>query len=84
MFDDPNLVGSAGLVPVMGLARKAGLARRPPGSGSPGPRSPKSTSPRSPPNPRADQADGRLIVRRIPDFQADKHRAAGQDGLFDV
>ena len=27
---------------------------------------------------------GRLIVRRIPDFQAEKHRAAGQDGLFDV
>ena len=27
---------------------------------------------------------GRLIVRRIPDFAADKHRAAGQDGLFDV
>ena len=25
MFDDPNLVGSAGLVPVMGLAQKAGL-----------------------------------------------------------
>jgi hypothetical protein len=27
---------------------------------------------------------GRLIVRRIPDFQAETHRAAGQDGLFDV
>ena len=27
---------------------------------------------------------GRLVVRRIPDFHADKHRAAGQDGLFDV
>ena len=34
--------------------------------------------------PKADQVPGRLIVRRIPDFQADKHRAAGQDGLFDV
>jgi hypothetical protein len=34
--------------------------------------------------PTADQVPGRLIVRRIPDFQADKHRAAGQDGLFDV
>ncbi len=34
--------------------------------------------------PKADQVDGRLIVRRIPDFQADKHRANGQDGLFDV
>jgi Transposase DDE domain group 1 len=34
--------------------------------------------------PRADQVPGRLIVRRIPDFHADKHRAAGQDGLFDV
>src|SRR3954447_8998589 len=34
--------------------------------------------------PKADQVDGRLIVRRIPDFQAEKHRAAGQDGLFDV
>jgi hypothetical protein len=34
--------------------------------------------------PKADQVPGRLIVRRIPDFAADKHRAAGQDGLFDV
>ena len=25
MFDDPNLVASAGLVPVMGLAQEAGL-----------------------------------------------------------
>jgi hypothetical protein len=25
-----------------------------------------------------------VVVPRIPDFQADKHRAAGQDGLFDV
>src|SRR6478735_5442190 len=25
VFDDPNLVGSAGLVPVMGLAERAGL-----------------------------------------------------------
>ena len=34
--------------------------------------------------PKADQVPGRLIVRRIPDVHADKHRAAGQDGLFDV
>jgi hypothetical protein len=34
--------------------------------------------------PQRDQVPGRLIVRRIPDFHADKHRAAGQDGLFDV
>ena len=34
--------------------------------------------------PKTDQVPGRLIVRRIPDFQAEKHRAAGQDGLFDV
>jgi hypothetical protein len=34
--------------------------------------------------PKADQVPGRLIVRRIPDFHADKHQAAGQDGLFDV
>jgi hypothetical protein len=27
VFDDPNLVGSAGLVPVMGLAQEAGLDR---------------------------------------------------------
>ena len=27
---------------------------------------------------------GRLVVRRIPDFNADTHRAAGQDTLFDV
>jgi hypothetical protein len=34
--------------------------------------------------PQRDWVPGRLIVRRIPDFHADKHRAAGQDGLFDV
>jgi len=34
--------------------------------------------------PKSDQVPGRLIVRRIPDFRADNHRAAGQDGLFDV
>ncbi|HET9649283.1 MAG TPA: IS1380 family transposase [Microlunatus sp.] len=34
--------------------------------------------------PAADQVPGRLIVRRIPDFQAEQHRAAGQDGLFDM
>jgi len=34
--------------------------------------------------PKSDQVPGRLIVRRIPDFHAAKHRAAGQDGLFDV
>jgi hypothetical protein len=34
--------------------------------------------------PKADQVPGRLIVRRIPDFHAARHRAAGQDGLFDV
>ena len=27
MFDDPNLVSSAGLVPILALARRAGLAR---------------------------------------------------------
>lgn len=27
---------------------------------------------------------GRLVVRRIPDFNADKHKAAGQDTLFNV
>ena len=27
---------------------------------------------------------GRLVVRRIPDFNAEKNRAAGQDSLFDV
>ena len=27
---------------------------------------------------------GRLVVRRIPDFNAEKHKAAGQDTLFDV
>jgi hypothetical protein len=31
---------------------------------------------------QADQVQGRLIVRRIPDFNAEKHRAAGQDTLF--
>jgi hypothetical protein len=34
--------------------------------------------------PQRDQVPGRLIVRRIPDFHAETHRAAGQDGLFDV
>ena len=34
--------------------------------------------------PKKDQVPGRLIVRRIPDVHAAKHRAAGQDGLFDV
>jgi hypothetical protein len=34
--------------------------------------------------PKRDQVPGRLIVRRIPDFNAEKRRAAGQDGLFDV
>ena len=33
---------------------------------------------------KADQVPGRLVVRRIPDFNAEKHKAAGQDTLFDV
>jgi hypothetical protein len=33
---------------------------------------------------KADQVPGRLVVRRIPDFNAEKNRAAGQDTLFDV
>ncbi|RHW22402.1 IS1380 family transposase, partial [Nocardioides immobilis] len=33
---------------------------------------------------RSEQLSGRLVVRRIPDFNADKHTAAGQDTLFDV
>lgn len=33
---------------------------------------------------KSDHVPGRLIVRRIPDFNAAKHRAAGQDTLFDV
>jgi hypothetical protein len=33
---------------------------------------------------RADHVEGRLVVRRIPDLNADKHRAAGQDTLFDT
>src|SRR4051794_22565811 len=32
----------------------------------------------------ADRVPGRLVVRRIPDLNADKHRAAGQDTLFDT
>lgn len=32
----------------------------------------------------SDRVSGRLVVRRIPDFNADKHRAASQDTLFDV
>lgn len=34
--------------------------------------------------PKADHVPGRLIVRRIPDFQAVQRRAAGQDTLFDL
>jgi hypothetical protein len=33
---------------------------------------------------KADQVTGRLVVRRIPDFNAEKNKAAGQDTLFDV
>ena len=33
---------------------------------------------------KADQVAGRLVVRRIPDFNAEKNKAAGQDTLFDV
>ncbi|XVX18675.1 IS1380 family transposase [Actinomycetota bacterium] len=33
---------------------------------------------------KADQVPGRLVVRRIPDFNAEKNRAAGQHTLFDV
>jgi hypothetical protein len=33
---------------------------------------------------KTDQVPGRLVVRRIPDFNAEKHRAAGQDTLFDT
>ena len=33
---------------------------------------------------KADHVPGRLVVRRIPDFHAEKNKAAGQDTLFDV
>ena len=33
---------------------------------------------------KAEQVPGRLVVRRIPDFNAEKNKAAGQDTLFDV
>ena len=33
---------------------------------------------------KSEQVPGRLVVRRIPDVNADKHKAAGQDTLFDV
>lgn len=33
---------------------------------------------------KSEQVPGRLVVRRIPDFNADKKAAAGQDGLFDA
>jgi hypothetical protein len=33
---------------------------------------------------KADHVPGRLVVRRIPDFNAEAHRAAGQDTLFDT
>jgi len=33
---------------------------------------------------KVDQVPGRLVVRRIPDFNAEKNKAAGQDTLFDT
>lgn len=33
---------------------------------------------------KSEQVTGRLVARRIPDFNAEKHKAAGQDTLFDV
>jgi len=33
---------------------------------------------------KADHVPGRLVVRRIPDFNAEKNKTAGQDTLFDV
>ena len=33
---------------------------------------------------KADHVEGRLVVRRIPDLNAQAHRAAGQDTLFDT
>jgi hypothetical protein len=33
---------------------------------------------------KTDHVPGRLVVRRIPDFNAEKNRAAGQDSLFDA
>ena len=33
---------------------------------------------------KTEQVPGRLVVRRIPDFNAEAHRAAGQDSLLDV
>ena len=33
---------------------------------------------------KTDHVQGRLVVRRIPDFNAEKNKAAGQDTLFDT
>mgnify|MGYP002336299116 CR=1 FL=1 len=33
---------------------------------------------------KTDHVSGRLVVRRIPDFNAEKNKAAGQDTLFDT
>jgi hypothetical protein len=33
---------------------------------------------------KSEQLPGRLVVRRIPDFNAEAHKAAGQDTLFDT
>lgn len=33
---------------------------------------------------KSDQVPGRLVVRRIPDFNAEARKAAGQDSLFDT
>ncbi len=48
------------------------------------PRSPKIPFTAFAAQKKADHVPGRLVVRRIPDFNVEKNKAAGQDTLFDV
>ena len=56
---------------------------RPHSSGCPGPESPRSHTAFSC-KKKAKRVTGRLMVRRIPDANAERNKAAGQDTLFDV
>ena len=49
-----------------------------------GPRSPRCPSPPSAPKKLTEQVPGRLVVRRIPDLNAQKKKSAGQGTLFDT
>lgn len=67
VFDDPNLIGTAGLVPVMGLAEEAGLADLVAGHVSvPGSATGRGRSPPSRPGPATPRPRPRRTRRRGP------------------